>query len=355
MFLHEFIQPFPQYEFAPWQLGSLFEAELATHQTVIVAIPGFFREDRWHPMDFGFLPKILGEMSHGKMTLPLCLLGEMQMPTSPEELQQNLINLTTEITRRHSRLLILGGEMALSYALVAGLCVSKQNISLVSASPFLALGSVEDFITEENYLAKILTNERFSIRNFTALGHQRHLVSPDYVVFLHASRYSALSLGEMMGKIPDAEPRLRFSEITVVDANAVEAGGVSLGNEVCVNGFSSREICQLMLEMGLSQKSAVSGIFNLNPDFDNMLRRQLLVQMVWYWLEGLNIQHQRPKSTEEETYIVMVGKEAYTFKRDVFSDQWYFGNREDLKSNLPCRKEDFELAKKGQIHPNLLK
>lgn len=355
MFFHELIQPFPEYEFAAWQLGSLFEAGLQTHQIVIVTIPGFFSGDQWHPTDFGFLPKILGEMSHGKMSLPICLLGEMQMPASPEELQQNLMHLTAEIIRRNSRLLVVGGGVELGYSLVEGLSTLRQNLSIVSASPVLGLGSVEDFITEENYLAKILTNERFSIRNFTALGYQRHLINPDYVEFLSASRYSALSLGEMMGKIADAEPRLRFSEAALVDANAVEAGGVSLGNNACVNGFTSREICQLLLEMGLSQKSTVAGIFNLNPDFKDSLRRQFLAQMVWYWLEGLNIQQQRPKSTEEETYIVMVGKEAYTFKRDVFSDQWYFGSREDLKTNLPCRKEDFELAKKGQIHPNLLK
>lgn len=350
-----FISPFSEAEFAAWQLGSLFEAGLDTHQTVIVAIPGLFQEDNWHPLDFDFLPEMLGGMSRGEMSLPICLLGQMEMPLSPEDLQQKVAELTTEILTRNSRLLMLGGGLDLGYSLTEGLSRARPNVSLVCASPVLGLGSVEDLITEENYLAKILTQERFSIQNLTALGYQRHLVCPDYLQFLEQNRYSTISLGEMMGKITDAEPRLRFSDMALVDANAVEAGGTSLGNRPMPNGFTNREICQLMLEMGLSQRAAVAAILDLNQDFSCSLRRQLLVQMIWYWLEGLNIQHQRPKSTEVETYIVMVDKEGYTFQRDVFADQWYFGNREELKTNLPCRKEDYELAKKGVIHPNLLK
>lgn len=350
-----FISPFSESEFAAWQLGSLFETGLDSHQTVIVAIPGFFQDDNWHPLDFNFLPEMLGGMSRGGMSLPICLHGQLEMPLSPEDLQQKVAELTSEILGRNSRLLLLGGGMDLGYSLTEGLTRLRPNLSIVCASAVLGLGSVDDLITEENYLAKILTQERFSISKFTALGYQRHLVNPDHVEFLEASRYTSLSLGEMMGKITDAEPRLRFSDMALVDANVVEAGGISLGNRAMPNGFTNREICQLMLEMGLSQRAAVAAILDLNQDFTCSLRRQLLVQMIWYWLEGLNIQHQRPKTTELETYIVMVDKEGYTFQRDVFADQWYFGNREDLKTNLPCRKEDYELAKKGVIHPNLLK
>ena len=45
-----------------------------------------------------------------------------------------------------------------------------------------------------------------------------------------------------------------------------------------------------MKEIGLGENLKMAGIFNFNADAENILNHQLLAQMLWYLLEGIDIQ-----------------------------------------------------------------
>jgi hypothetical protein len=120
------------------------------------------------------------------------------------------------------------------------------------------------------------------------------------------------------------------------------------------NRKSPLESCAYMKEIGLSENLKCIGIFNYNIYEPNPMNEQLLSQMIWYLLEGINIQQFHPKERQVETYVVSLEIENYVFQRDIFADLWYFGSG-DLKNCIPCTREDYDFAKKGYLHKKFLK
>lgn len=122
-----------------------------------------------------------------------------------------------------------------------------------------------------------------------------------------------------------------------------------------VNGLNRREICAYMKEIGLSENLKSVGIFNYNIYSENQLNHQLLAQMIWYLIEGINIQRSHPKERHYEIFYVLIDDRQYAFKRDTFSNLWYFGDDEDIENCIPCSRKDFDEAKKGWLSTRFTK
>lgn len=121
-----------------------------------------------------------------------------------------------------------------------------------------------------------------------------------------------------------------------------------------VNGLNRREVCAYMKEIGLGHRLKALGIFNFNFETENRLHSQLLAQMIWYFLEGVDIKKSHPKDRVYETFLVLVKDEEYPFKRDVFSGEWYFGKDENIEKCIPCSERDYEDAKRGNLNKRFL-
>ena len=114
-------------------------------------------------------------------------------------------------------------------------------------------------------------------------------------------------------------------------------------------------MCAYMKEIGLSQKLKSVGIFNFNANSESFLNHQLMAQMIWHLIEGINIQKSHPVEKSFEIYWLMIDEEKYAFQRETFTNLWYFGADEDLSQLIPCSLSDYEAAKKGALNPRLLK
>lgn len=110
-----------------------------------------------------------------------------------------------------------------------------------------------------------------------------------------------------------------------------------------------------MKEIGLSENLKSVGIFNYNIYTENQLNHQLLAQMIWYLIEGINIQQSHPKERKYEMFYVLIEDRQYAFKRDTFSNLWYFGDDDNIENCIPCSRKDFDEAKKGWLSPRFTK
>ena len=72
--------------------------------------------------------------------------------------------------------------------------------------------------------------------------------------------------------------------------------------------------------------------------------------MVWYLIEGANIQKTNPKERSYETFLVMIDDTEWSFKKDSFSGLWYFGTGDNPKNWTPCAAQDYENAKRGFLN-----
>ena len=110
-----------------------------------------------------------------------------------------------------------------------------------------------------------------------------------------------------------------------------------------------------MKEIGLSENLKSVGIFNFNVYSQEFLNHQLLAQMIWHLIEGINIQKSHPKARQFETFWVMIDDGEYAFQRDSFSGLWYFGEDENPQNLIPCSRLEYEEAKRGRLDRRFIK
>ena len=110
-----------------------------------------------------------------------------------------------------------------------------------------------------------------------------------------------------------------------------------------------------MKEIGLSENLKSVGIFNFNAESEEFLNHQLLAQIIWHLIEGINIQKSHPKERAYETFWVMIDENQYAFQRDTFSNLWYFGDDENVENLIPCAKWEYDEAKRGLLNSRFLR
>jgi hypothetical protein len=69
--------------------------------------------------------------------------------------------------------------------------------------------------------------------------------------------------------------------------------------------------------------------------------------MLWYLIEGINIQYSHPKERHYELFYVLIDDRQYAFKRDTFSNLWYFGDDENIENCIPCSERILMKLKKA--------
>ena len=80
------------------------------------------------------------------------------------------------------------------------------------------------------------------------------------------------------------------------------------------------KICAYMKEIGLSENLKTVGVFNFNADSKNLLNHQLMAQMLWYLIEGINVQRTHPKERSYDTFVVLIDNRDFSFKGILSAD-----------------------------------
>ena len=306
-------------------------------------------------LDFSVLRKKLYQLSKLDFELPICDLGDLISGKTLEDTHYILQEICTHCLKKNAIPVIIGGGSDLTYSLFSALNFQKKNINFTQISNVVSLRSDEQKISEENYLNKILSTEGFSIKNFHLLGYQKHLNEVDSVKLIEEVNFDVIRLAEMMNSTEKTEPFFRKADLVTLNCDAVESFSDAFSVHPQVNGLNRREICAFMKEIGLSENLKSVGIFNYNVQSKNPLNHQLMAQMLWYLIEGINIQSTHPKSRKYESFYIMIDDQNYNFKRDIFRNLWYFGDGDDIENCIPCSREDFENAKRGILNERFLK
>ena len=70
------------------------------------------------------------------------------------------------------------------------------------------------------------------------------------------------------------------------------------------------------------------------------------------WIERPSITFDvaKPKERQFETFWVMIDEAEIAFQRDSFTGLWYFGNDESAENLIPCSRQEYDAAKRGDLH-----
>ncbi len=336
-----------------WQIGSRITKNIKEDSIVLLFVSDYRGVDGdAEVQDFTAIRKEFYKLSQLDFEIPVVDLGDLVSGKSVQDTHYILQEVLSACHYKRALPVIIGGSNDFAFSLFSTLNFHQKNISYTQISNIISLQQGEK-INEYTFLGKILGSKNFSIKNYHHLGYQKHLNEADSVKLIKEVQFDIIRLAEMMNSTEKTEPFFRKADLVTVNCDAIESFGEPFSVNPQVNGLNRREICAYMKEIGLSSNLKSVGIFNYNIYTENQLNHQLLAQMIWYLIEGINIQRSHPKERHYELFYVLIGEDQYAFKRDTFSNLWYFGDDENIENCIPCSKRDFEEAKRGMLNPRL--
>ena len=338
-----------------WQLGNTISDEVQENGVVLI----FCSDERGsggnaEMKDFSRLRKEFYTLSSFDFEVSICDLGDLMSGKTQADTRYVLEEILTFCYNKNAVPVVIGGSVDLSYALFSALNFHQKGINYAHISNVASLSNEGEEISESNYLHKILTKKEASLRNFHLLGYQRHLNEIALLKLMKEVDFDVLRLADMMNTTERAEPFFRRADMVTLNCDAVESFSEAFSTNPQVNGLNRREICAYMKEIGLSENLKTVGVFNFNADSKNLLNHQLMAQMLWYLIEGINVQRTHPKERSYDTFVVLIDNRDFSFKRDTVSGLWYFAKGKDVKKWIPCSREDYENAKRGELNKRFL-
>ncbi len=340
-----------------WQLGNYCSENIEEGGIVLIFCSDFRGAENGeaHNLDYSKLREELYQLSNLDFQISLCDLGDLISGKSHADTHFIVQELITHCLQKKTLPIWVGGSADLAYPLFSAVNSQYANINYTQISNQISLADVSQTISEKNFLSKIFAAKEFTLKNYHHLGYQLHLNSAQTVQLLREVDFDMLRLADLMNTTEKAEPFLRRAHLVTLNCNAVESFADAFSTSPQVNGLSRREVCAYMKEIGLSENLKAVGVFNFNAHSNSLLNQQLLAQMLWYLIEGINIQKTHPTARSFETFWVLIDDAQYAFRRDTFSNLWFFGSSENPEELIPCGKWEYEQAKRGELNPRFLR
>ena len=245
--------------------------------------------------------------------------------------------------------IILGATQDVSYPAYRAFDGIKDMINLVAIDSRFDFGIDDELISSHSYMSKIITDKPNNLFNFSNIGYQSYFNAQEEVDLMERLFFDAYRLGEIANDLTLAEPVLRNANMVSLDARAVRASEMGLANSFSPNGFSGREICTIARYAGISDKISLFGIFEME---NNQQSQQLIAQIIWYFIEGINYRiKESPYSKTEDfiRYTVPTEEEVLIFHKSQLTQRWWIEvpsifsshNKANTPALLPCTEKDY--------------
>ncbi len=255
--------------------------------------------------------------------------------------------------------IIIGGSHDITYANYRAYDTLEKTVNMVAVDNRFDLGEMEQSITSQNYLHKIVMEKPNNLFNYCNIGFQTFFNSQEEIDLLDKLYFDSYRLGEVTKDISMVEPIFRDTDIVSIDLGAVRGSDAPANNNAVPNGFYGEEICSIARYAGISRKVSSFGIYEYNEKFDNRDQTaHLIAQMIWYFIEGYNLRvKEYPFESKKnyKKYIVLVEDEIINFYKSDKSDRWWMeitlpSNKIKNSTLVPCTYQDY-LTANNQVFP----
>ena len=305
---------------------------------------------------FDYFRKQFYSLFPGNWNASIVDLGTIEAGASIEDTYFVVKSLVAELIKKRIIPVVIGGSQDLTYPMYRAYDNLDQMVNLVSVDNQFDF-SKENKLDSESYLSKIIVEEPNNLFNFSNLGFQTYFNSQEEIDLIEKLYFEAYRLGEVSNNITVAEPVFRDADLVSVDMHSVQSsysGNFDIFNP---NGFTGKEICSLSRYAGISDKVTSFGIFNFNPNGNEVV---LTAQMLWYFIEGFCFRsNEYPFGTKENyiKYIVPIEDEELIFYKSNKTARWWIeipfltnvNNKLKRNTLLPCTHEDYLAACEQEI------
>ena len=305
---------------------------------------------------FDYFRKQFYSLFPGNWNASIVDLGSIEAGASIEDTYFVVKSLIAELIKKQIIPVVIGGTQDLTYPMYRGYDNLDQMVNLVSVDNQFDF-SKENKLDSESYLSKIIVEESNNLFNFSNLGFQTYFNSQEEIDLIEKLYFEAYRLGEVSNNIAVAEPVFRDADLVSIDMNSVQSSYSGNFDVFNPNGFTGKEICALTRYAGISDKVTSFGIFNFNPNGNEVV---LTAQMLWYFIEGFCFRsNEYPFGTKEHyiKYIVPIEDEELIFYKSNKTARWWIeipfltnvNNKLKRNTLLPCTHEDYLAACEQEI------
>ena len=309
--------------------------------------------------DLDAIRKELYQLYPGNWPINVADLGNIQQGNTIEDTYFALNELLSYLLKRGVIPVILGGGQDLTYSNYRAYDLLEQTVNIVAVDSKFDLGSIEDELTSQSYLSKIVMNQPANLFNFCNIGYQTYFNSQEEIELLESLFFETHRLGEVSNSIQLVEPVLRDADIVSIDMSSVKNADAPANNNATPNGFSGAEICAISRYAGISDKVTSFGIYEYNSKYDvKNQTAQLISQMIWYFIEGVNYRaNDYPFGLKDnyQKYIVPIEDQLLNFHKSNKSGRWWMeininkNNKNSRHTLIPCTYQDYISATNQEI------
>ena len=308
--------------------------------------------------DFSIIRKELYKLYSGNWHLKIADLGNIAKGNTKEDTHFALKIVVEYLVKNNIIPILIGGSQALTYSMYRAYDKLEQTVNLVSVDNKFDLGQIETELNSRNYLSKIIMDEPNNLFNYSNIGFQTFFNSQEEIYLLKKLYFETYRLGEVNNNITLVEPILRDADIVSVDISALRKTEAPANNNTTPNGFYGEEMCSILRYAGLSDKVTSLGIFEYNTFLDDKNQTaQLIAQMIWYFVEGVNFRlREYPFGSKKNylKYIVPIDNDVINFYKSNKSNRWWMeipDNKFKKETLIPCTYDDYVEASNQSV-PN---
>jgi arginase family enzyme len=270
--------------------------------------------------------------------------------------------IMVELLRNGIVPVVLGGSQDLTLAQYMAYQKLEETVNIVAVDAHFNLGKMDDPISADCYVGKIVIQEPNFLFNYSNVGYQNYFVGTDQVELMEKLYFDAYRLGNVRNDMEEVEPIVRNADLLSFDITAVRQSDAPGNGNASPNGFYGEEACQIVRYAGMSDKLTSFGLYEVNPTLDfRSQTSHLAAQMLWYFLEGY-YNRKRDVPLKSKTgflkYRVSMkqAEQEIVFYKSEKSERWWMevpvpsGKSHYHRHHLvPCSYKDYETACRDEM------
>lgn len=318
------------------------------------------QEDRNSENNFGcgdnlhFIRRKLYQLFSGEWDIEIADLGNIIRGNKVEDTYFAVSELLTSLLKKNIIPIILGGGQDITYVNYRAYESLEQTVNITAVDSRFDLGSLDEEITSQSYLSKIIIQKPNNLFNYCNVGYQTYFNSQEEIKLLEELFFDTYRLG-VAKELENIEPAFRNSDIVSIDIGAIRQSEAPANNNASPNGFYGEEICAISRYAGLSDKVSSFGIYEYNSRLDqNHQTAGLIAQMIWYFIEGVNLRAKDYPFSGKENYqkftVLMDDDDPLIFYKSHKTGRWWFeinilsNNKYKRHALIPCTYKDYKKA-----------
>ncbi len=316
--------------------------------------------------DINGIRKSFYQLFQGNWDCEIADLGDLILGESPADSYQGMKTLMIDLLSENIIPIILGGSQDLTFTMYRAYDELKAMLNVVNIDSRFDLSDDTKPINNRNYMGKIITEKPFNLFNYTVLGYQTYLNPQEEIDLMDKLFFESYRLGALIQDISYAEPMLRDADLVTIDLDAIKASELGGRQQQSPNGFDSREICALARYAGISSRVSTLGIFHYRSYEEDEVTSELVSQMIWYFIEGVNYRIAESPNVKDQNFqkfTVLIDDQELVFFKSLTTGRWWIEipfltlhhNKLDQHSLLPCTQKDYEAAGQGVIPERWIK